>query len=97
MIIMAYNKQRKDTIISWIFLVIFMVFGVFNFMLIHFVPGLIYFILALFFLPATNAFLKIKIGFSIPLSVKIVLGLLVLWASLAVGDLWELFEAWLQQ
>jgi len=90
------NKTTQTTI-SWIFAIIFFILGVLNAIFVHPVPGIFYLLLALVYLPATNAFIKKKLGFSIPLAVKIIVGLVILWGTLAVGDLMEMFEAYLKK
>ena len=77
-------------IVSWIFGAIFFVTGILNMILVHAVPGTFYLLLSLVYLPATNAFLKRKFGFSIPLTAKIIVALIILWGTLAVGDLAEI-------
>jgi hypothetical protein len=75
---------------SWAFLAIFIVIGVLNLILVHPVPGVFYIVLCAIYMPQTNLFLRKKLGFAIPLVVKVILGLMVLWATLAVGDLAEM-------
>lgn len=89
------NKSKVGNITCWIFVVVFFVIGILNMILIHPVPGVFYLLLLFIYLPSTNTFLKNKFGFSIPLIVKIIFGLVILWATLAVGDLMEMFESWL--
>lgn len=76
-------------IISWLFATVFLVCGVLNIFLVDFVPGVLYLLLSFVYFPQTNTFLKKKIGWSIPFFVKIILGLVILWGTLAVGDLAE--------
>ncbi len=61
----------------------------------HPVPGLVYILIALIYLPFTNILLKNRFGFWIPLAIKIIVGIMILWATLAVGDLMEMFESWI--
>jgi len=61
------------------------------------VPGLIYLLISLVYLPSTNSLLKKKFGFSIPIAMKIILAVLVLWFTLGVGDLMEMFESWMNK
>lgn len=79
-----------STLISWAFGLSFLAIGILNVFLVHPVPGMFYLLLSVFYYPRANAVLKGRFGFSIPLAVKIVLGLVVLWGTLAVGDLAEL-------
>lgn len=83
-------KSKTKDVISWIFAAVFFVIGVLNLFLVHPVPGIIYILISLVYLPMTNNFLKKKIGFQIPFFVKVIFGLVLLWATLAVGDLAEI-------
>lgn len=51
--------------------------------------GLFIVALSLIFYPPVTAFVKRLTGFSIPLAVKIILGLFILWAALGVGELFD--------
>ena len=84
------DRTGTSDIISWAFCVTFVVIGVLNLFLVHPVPGAFYIIVALIYLPRVNSVLKKKFGLSIPLAAKIVLGLALLWATLAVGELAEM-------
>lgn len=88
------TQSSAGNLTSWIFVVLFFMLGVLNLVFVHPVPGAFYLVLLLIYLPSTNTFLKNKFGFSIPLAVKIMVGLVILWATLAVGDLMEMFESW---
>ncbi|MFH1412436.1 MAG: hypothetical protein ABIG10_00185 [bacterium] len=85
----------KNNIISWIFGIVFFVIGVLNMFLVHPVPGGFYLLLSLVYFPPVSAIFKKRLGFSIPYIVKIILGFVILWGTLAVGELMEMFEAWL--
>lgn len=88
--VLTSDKIATSNIFSWTFCSIFIVIGIANLLFVHPVPGMFYLILSLIYLPRTNHLLKKKLGFSIPLALKIVLGLVVLWATLAVGELAEM-------
>lgn len=79
-----------SNIISWIFGIVFLVTGVLNAILVHPVPGIFYLLLSLVYFPPVSVYIKKKLGFTIPFWVKAVLGLVVLWGTLAVGDLAEI-------
>lgn len=79
----------KSVITSWIFCVVFAVIGVLNMVLVHPVPGIFYLVLSVAYAPPVEALTRKEFGFLVPLPVKIVAGLIVLWATLAVGDLAE--------
>jgi len=89
------NKSKIDNIISWIFTIIFFVIGVLNLWLVHFVSGIFYLLLSIIYSPHLNSILKTKLDFSIPLVVKIFVGLFILWGTLAVGELVEILGAYI--
>ncbi len=78
-------------IISWIFGIAFFAIGVLNVFLVHPVPGVFYLLLSFVYFPPANAILKERFGFSIPLVVKLILGLVIVWFTLGVSDLAEMF------
>ena len=82
------NKSKVRNVVSWIFGLILFIVGILNLILVHPVPGLIYLLLSFIYIPSTNEFLKSKFSFTIPFAVKIILFLLVMWYSLAVGEVW---------
>ena len=51
--------------------------------------GVFLFLLSFVFYPPVNAILRKKFGFSIPLAVKIIVGVFIVWASLGVGELFD--------
>jgi hypothetical protein len=65
--------------------------GIMNLFLVHLVPGIIYMLLSIMYFPPANAFFKKKSGFHIPVAVKIILGILILWFTLGVSDLAEMY------
>jgi len=88
--IIVNDKEYAWNLTSWVFCLIFLVLGILNMFLVHVVPGGFYILLALFYYPPITTFLKIRLGFSIPPVAKIILGIIVLWATLAVGELAEM-------
>ena len=77
-------------VVGWMFGVVFLVLGVLNALLVHIAPGVFYIVLSSFYFPPATAFVTNKLRFSIPPIVTLILGLVVLWATLAVGELVEL-------
>ena len=78
------------TMLSFVLFVVFVITGVLNVLLVHIVPGMFYLILSIFFLPLTDRVFKNKLGFVIPTILKIIFAFIVLWGTLAVGDLAEI-------
>ena len=77
--------------VSWLFAVLLILIGILNIMQVHAVPGIIYMLIASIYTPPFNTFIKKKLGFSIPGWLKFVLGFLIMWGTLGVGDLAELY------
>lgn len=84
------TSSRFVQILSWVFFVLFVMTGILNLFLIHVVPGTFYLFLSILYLPITNMKLKKIFGFTIPSLIKTIVGLVVLWGTLAVGDLAEI-------
>jgi len=89
------KKSNIWNIACWFFSVLFLIIGIMNMIYVHVVFGIFYIILSMLFIPATSRYLKEKFGFSISNKLKLLLGFLILWATLAVGDLMELIESWI--
>ena len=87
---LTHDRIATWNIISWAFGMLFVGIGVSNLILVHPVPGIFYLLLSLVYVPQVNVVLKRWSGFSVPLIVKVILGLAVLWATLAVTDLAEM-------
>jgi hypothetical protein len=84
------SKSSIWKIISWLFGITAMAIGVVNTFWGN-DPGfgVFIFLLSFVYFPPVNAFIKGKTGLSIPGVAKIFLGLLILWASLGVGELFD--------
>lgn len=54
--------------------------------------GVFIFLLAFIYFPPVHTFIKLKTGISIPVTVKIILGIFILWAALGVGELFNKIE-----
>lgn len=86
------KKSNVLNIISWVFGAAIFAIGVLNVFLVHTVPGVIYLLLSFVYYPPANAILKKRFGFSIPLVVKILLGIVIIWFTLGVSDLGDMID-----
>ena len=86
------NESKVWNILNWVFWLIFLALGILNFIYIHPVPGIIYLLISLIYLPPLNSYIKEKFNLQIPSVVKIIIAFVVLWFTLGVSDLFELFE-----
>ena len=75
---------------GWLFGLVLVTIGVANMILVHPVPGIIYVLLSLLYFPPVNDFVREKFGFALPLAVKIILGIVVMWFTLGISDLAEI-------
>ena len=84
------NNITPGKIISWIFSLIFFAIGVINVFYGN-DPGYGIFIILLSFVffPPVNTIIMEKTGFAVPAVLKIVLGLLILWTAVGVGELFN--------
>jgi hypothetical protein len=62
------------------------------FLLVGFVTGVVYLLLSFVYFHPTAVILKIGLGFSIPLSIKIILGIIIVRFTLSVSDLGDLID-----
>lgn len=90
--IVMNNRPNAWSISGWIFAVVLLAIGVLNIVLVHPVPGIIYLLLSVVYLPPANAMLKEKLDFSIPLVVKIILGITIIMFTLGVSDLGDMID-----
>jgi len=86
---MNYKAILLDTF-SWIFGIIIFAIGVLNVFWGNDAGfGVFIILLSFAFFPLINTLIKEKVGFTIPLIVKILLGIFILWAALGVGELFN--------
>ena len=85
------NSFSITGIVSWMLGLIIFTLGILNLVLIHPVPGLVYILLSLLFFPPVEDLLRLKLGFSVPFPVLLVLAFLIFWFTLGVGDLAEMY------
>ncbi|WP_299820298.1 hypothetical protein [uncultured Pontibacter sp.] len=87
------NKTiNASNILSGIFAVVLLVVAILNMVLVHPVPGIMYLLLALLYLPQTNVFLKRRLGFQIPAVAKIILAIVLFMFTLGVSDLGDMID-----
>jgi hypothetical protein len=73
---------------SWIFSIIFLAIGIINtFWGNDAGYGVLIILLSFVFYPPVNGLIKEKLGFAIPVLLKIVIGLFIIWTAIGVGEL----------
>lgn len=82
----------RSVTISWVLGIVVFTIGAANLILIHPVPGIIGLTLSLLFFPPVNDFFQQKFNFRVPLAVKIILGLAIIWFTLGVSDLGDMID-----
>lgn len=92
MLTMNTSKLYGWNIVSAILGFIVFCIGVLNLLLIHPVPGIIAVLLSILYIPKFNTLSKKKFGFIVPIYVKILLGIIIIWFSLGVSDLGEMID-----
>ena len=82
------NAFNVRNLFSWLFGIAVFAIGLVNvFWGNDFGFGVFIILLSLVYFPPLNTMFKIKTGLSIPVIVKILLGIFILWAALGVGEL----------
>jgi hypothetical protein len=86
------NKIPFALIAGWLFGLVLVIIGVMNIFLVHAVPGMAYLLLSLIYFPPVAIWLKDKYRISIPVIVKILLGVFIMMFTLGVSDLAEMYH-----
>ncbi|MCC2546512.1 hypothetical protein LJY25_08660 [Hymenobacter sp. BT175] len=85
-------KASLAPLVNWVCGLIVFAVGVLNMMLVHPVPAVGYMLVSLVYFPPTNNLLREKTGLSIPLIVKIGLGVILVMFTLGVSDLGDMID-----
>lgn len=85
------NESIFYLLSGWIFGLVILTLGILNLILVHPVPGVAYLLLSLIFFPPINAVFRKNLGLSIPLVFKIILGVVIIWFTLGISDLAEMY------
>lgn len=90
--------MRKENVviqgISGLFALLLVTIGILNILWVHPVPGVIYFVLALVYVPPLSAWLKEQWGIAIHPVVKILLAIAIVMFTLGVSDLGDMIDKW---
>jgi hypothetical protein len=91
--IIVNSNSVFGNIVSWFFGIIFLLVGLVNtFWGNDAYYGVFIILLALIFFPLVTDLIKKITGISIPLIVKIILALFIIWTALGVGELFDKIE-----
>lgn len=85
-------KINASVLVNGIFGIIVFAIGVLNLFLVHPVPGIVFILLSLIYFSPVNEALRKTFGFSILLSLKIILGIIIIWFTLGVSDLGDMID-----
>ena len=86
------NRPNVWSISGWIFGMVVLTVGILNMFLVHLVPGVAYLLLSFIYFPPSNAYIRKKFGFQIPLVVKIILAIFIIMFTLGVSDLGDMID-----
>ncbi len=86
------NRPTIWSISGWIFGLALIVVGILNIFLVHPVPGVVYLLLSLVYLPPANMYFRKKFGFQVPMAVKFLLGIVLFLFTLGVSDLGDMID-----
>ncbi|ALJ00916.1 hypothetical protein [Rufibacter tibetensis] len=85
-------NYSMSTLLNWIFGTLVLTIGVLNLFLVHPVPGITYLLLSLLYFSPAHLIFKRWFGFSIPILVKIILGLVIILFTFGVSDLGDMID-----
>ncbi|WP_205503123.1 hypothetical protein [Rufibacter psychrotolerans] len=91
---MMNKTLSMGSLLSWVLATILFVLGVLNLVFVHPVPGAVYLLLAFLYAPPVNVLFQSRLGFSIPLALKLILFVPILMFTLGVSDLGDLLDDW---
>lgn len=83
---------KYSIILNWIAGLILLSIGLLNLFLIHPVPGIAFIIFSLIYFPPVTELLKRSLNLTIPPIVKVFLFVFLVWFTLGVSDLGDLFD-----
>lgn len=86
------NRLYVWSVSGWIFGTVVFTAGILNLLLVHPVPGIAYLILSLVYFPPANTYLRKKTGFTIPVIIKVTLGIVLIMFTLGVSDLGDMID-----
>ena len=86
------NRPTIWQIGGWLFGILLLIVGILNMILVHPVPGVAYVLISLIYFPPANAYIRRKFGFSFPLFVKLILGVVLFMFTLGVSDLGDMID-----
>ena len=77
---------------GWLFGGIVFIIGMLNLLLIHAVPGNFFLLLSFIYFPPVTVYLRERFACTIPVVVKIILGVAIIWFTVGISDLGELID-----
>lgn len=86
------KNENTSNAIGWVLGLLLFAIGVMYLLWVHPVPASICLLLSLVYFPPIAALLKQKIGLSIPLIIKIILAIVIIWFTLGVSDLGDMID-----
>ncbi|WP_235861521.1 hypothetical protein [Pontibacter flavimaris] len=86
------NRPSIGDIGGWLFGLLLLIVGILNMVLVHPVPGVAYLLISLVYFPPANAYFRRKLGFPVPLILKIILGVVLFLFTFGVSDLGDMID-----
>ena len=86
------DNLQTYTFFGWLFGAIVLSAGILNFFLVHPVPGLVYLLVSLIYFPPVNEWIRTRFALIIPVAVKIILAVVIVWFTLGVSDLGDMID-----
>lgn len=87
---MMFMKNRSS--IGQAFGAFLIIIGTLNLVLVHPVPGIVYFLLSFIYFPPADDLLKKIFGKIIPPVFRFILGFVIIWFTLGISDLGDMID-----
>ena len=87
------GRPTPDTVVDAVFGIVVFAIGAANLWLVHPVPGLVGLALSLGYVPAVRRVLARTVRLRLPRSVRVALGIAVVWFTLGVSDLGDRIDS----
>ncbi len=86
------NRTTIGNVSGWLFGLIVFTTGILNMFLVHPVPGVVYLLISFLYFPPATAYTRKKLNFSVPLLIKMGLGIILILFTLGVSDLGDMID-----
>ena len=88
----ARSGATAPYLAGWLYGLLLLAIGVLNLLLVHPVPAAAYALVSLVYFPPVSGALGRRSGIRLPATLKVVLGVVVIWFTLGISDLGDMID-----